>query len=104
MGVGMNNKRVLEYPVILKSEDRLIIIDIPDLNCITQAENIGEVMQMARDCIELMLMDMYEDGEDYPKPSNIEMLDYDIEKEIPVLVKINLNKMERDARKTRVKR
>lgn len=100
----MNNKRVLEYPVILKSEDRLIIIDIPDLNCITQAENIGEVMQMARDCIELMLMDMYEDGEDYPKPSNIEMLDYDIEKEIPVLVKINLNKMERDARKTRVKR
>ena len=100
----MNNKRVLEYPVILKSEDRLIIIDIPDLNCTTQAENIGEVIQMASDCIELMLMDMYEDGEDYPKPSKIEMLGYDIEKEIPVLVKINLNKVERATHKTRGER
>lgn len=100
----MNNKRVLEYPVILKSENRWIIIDIPDLNCTTQAENIGEVMQMASDCIELMLMDMYEDEEDYPKPSKIEMLDYDIEKEIPVLVKINLNKVERATHKTRGER
>lgn len=68
------------YPIILKRTDEGYYVVIPDFNIGTQGENVAEAMEMARDAIGLMGIDMEDDGIALPQPYSrvIEKEDGDI--------------------------
>ena len=66
----MNTKRA--YPVILKKDGDGYYVVIPDFNIGTQGKDIVEAIEMARDAIGLMGIDMQDDGEQLPEPFSCE--------------------------------
>ncbi|MBQ6409552.1 MAG: type II toxin-antitoxin system HicB family antitoxin [Butyrivibrio sp.] len=62
----MDRKRA--YPIILKQDDGGYYVVIPDFDIGTQGKTIVEAMEMARDAIGLMGIDMQDDGEELPDP------------------------------------
>lgn len=56
------------YPIILKRSDDGYYVQIPDFGCGTQGDSIVDAIEMARDCIGVMGIDMEDDGEDIPEP------------------------------------
>ena len=65
----MNRKDA--YPIILSPEDDGYIVYIPDFGMGTQGETIPEAMEMARDAIGLMGIDLEDDGKEIPKPYSV---------------------------------
>ena len=57
------------YPIILKPDDGGFYVEIPDFNIGTQGDTVAEAMEMARDAIGIMGIDMQDDGEAIPKPN-----------------------------------
>ena len=57
------------YPIILKRTDNGYYVVIPDFDIGTQGETIAESMEMARDAIGLMGIDMEDDGKKIPEPN-----------------------------------
>jgi predicted RNase H-like HicB family nuclease len=68
--------REVSYPVIfnIDSDDGFYLVEIPDLEIITQGVNQCEVFSMAYDAIGLICLDKLESGIDLPIPSNSETL------------------------------
>ena len=62
----MEKKRA--YPIILKKDDSGFYVVIPDFDIGTQGSSVVEAMEMARDAIGLMGIDMQDDGEQLPDP------------------------------------
>ena len=60
------------YPIILKKSDNGYYVIIPDFDIGTQGETIAESMEMARDAIGLMGIDMEDDGKKIPEPDSVE--------------------------------
>ena len=60
-------------------EKDFVIVFVPDFNINTQGKNIPDAIEMARDAIGLMGIDMQDDGKELPKVSNIA----DIQAEAP---------------------
>ncbi len=56
------------YPIILIKDDDGYYVEIPDFNSGTQGDSIAEAMEMARDAIGLMGIDMEDDGKTIPEP------------------------------------
>ena len=57
------------YPVFIsKTEDGWYYVRIPDFDTGTQGETIADSIEMARDAIGLMGIDMQDDGKEIPKP------------------------------------
>lgn len=56
------------YPIILKKSGDGYYVEIPDFESGTQGENIAEAMEMARDAIGLLGIDMEDDGKAIPLP------------------------------------
>lgn len=69
----MNRKDA--YPIILSPEDDGYIVYIPDFEVGTQGETIADAMEMARDAIGLMGIDLEDDGKEIPKPYSMTMTD-----------------------------
>ena len=61
------------YPIILKRTDDGYYVEIPDFNIGTQGESIPDAMEMARDAIGLMGIDMQDDGKIIPEPYGVEV-------------------------------
>ncbi len=60
------------YPIILsESKDGGFLVYVPDFNINTEGEDITDAMFMARDAIGLIGIDMQDDGEALPEPSNM---------------------------------
>lgn len=59
------------YPIILTQGKKYVIVYVPDFDINTQGENVAEAMEMARDAIGLMGIDMQDDGKILPKPTPI---------------------------------
>lgn len=57
------------YPIILKKTDNGYYVVIPDFDIGTQGETIAESMEMARDAIGLMGIDMEDEGKKIPEPN-----------------------------------
>ena len=57
------------YPIILIPEDVGYTVYIPDFDINTQGDDLAEAIEMARDAIGLMGIDMEDDGKILPKPS-----------------------------------
>lgn len=60
------------YPIVMTQGKEFIVVYIPDFNINTQGENIPDAIEMARDAIGIMGIDMMDDGETLPEPSSLE--------------------------------
>lgn len=61
------------YPIVLRRTDDGYYVSIPDFNIGTQGETIVEAIEMARDAIGLVGIDMEDDGKDIPDPNSVEI-------------------------------
>lgn len=59
------------YPIVMTQGKEYIVAFIPDFNINTQGKDIPETIEMARDAIGLMGIDMQDEGEALPEASNI---------------------------------
>lgn len=60
------------YPIILIPEEKGFTVFIPDFNINTQGDDLTEAIEMARDAIGLMGIDMEDDGKVIPTASSIQ--------------------------------
>lgn len=58
------------YPVIMTQGKNFIVVFVPDFNINTQGKDFTDAIEMARDAIGLMGIDMQDDGESLPKASS----------------------------------
>lgn len=59
------------YPIIMTQGKEFIVVYVPDFNINTQGKDFAEAIEMARDAIGLMGVDMQDDGEPLPGASGI---------------------------------
>lgn len=59
------------YPIVLIPEDKGFTVYIPDFDINTQGDNLTEAIEMARDAIGLMGIDMEDDGKSLPVASDV---------------------------------
>lgn len=68
----MNGKGA--YPIVLKRTAEGYYVEIPDFDIGTQGTSVVNAMEMARDAIGLMGIDMEDDGKDIPAPHTNEII------------------------------
>ena len=56
------------YPIVIKRTDNGYYVEIPDFEIATQGNSVADSMEMARDAIGLMGIDMEDDKKELPKP------------------------------------
>lgn len=59
------------YPVIMTQGKESIVVFVPDFNINTQGKDVPDAIEMARDAIGLMGIDMQDDGDALPEASSI---------------------------------
>ena len=57
------------YPVILTQAEDCILIEVPDLEILTQGKDLADAIEMARDAIGLTIITMQDKEQDVPMPS-----------------------------------
>ncbi len=77
------------YPIILTRGQKYIVVSIPDFDINTQGEDFADAMEMARDAIGLMGIDMQDDGKELPTPTPISELT--VENGVVTLVDIDFD-------------
>lgn len=76
------------YPVILTPEEKGFTVFIPDFNINTQGNDLTEAIEMARDAIGLMGIDMEDDKKAIPVASSVKSVKH-AENEIVSLVDVD---------------
>lgn len=59
------------YPVILTSVEKAVLVEVPDLQILTEGKDVLDAMAMARDAIALKVITKEDYGEEVPRASNI---------------------------------
>ena len=59
------------YPIVMTQGEQKIVVYVPDFSIGTEGDTYADAMEMARDAIGLVGIDMEDDGETLPVPSNI---------------------------------
>lgn len=77
------------YPVIMSKGAEHIIVFIPDFNINTQGSDYSEAIKMSRDAIGLMGIDMEDDNELIPTPSDISSVSKECESDVVTLVDVD---------------
>lgn len=57
------------YPVLFTKTETDILVEVPDLEILTEGKDMNDAIEMARDAIELTCVSMEDDGKEIPKPS-----------------------------------
>lgn len=65
------------YPVFFTITDTIILVEVPDLEILTEGKDMSDAIEMARDAIELKCVSLEDDGVEIPLPSKINSLDVD---------------------------
>lgn len=63
------------YPVFFTKVEDVILVEVPDLEIVTEGEDMSDAIEMARDAIELKCVSLEDDGVTIPQPSSLEQLD-----------------------------
>lgn len=58
------------YPAVFAKQKDGYTVYVPDMDIDTQGNNFAEAIEMARDAIGIMGIDMEDDNKEIPKPSN----------------------------------
>lgn len=69
----MKNKSV--YPVILTPADNIILVEVPDMEILTEGKDYQDAIEMARDAIGLVCINLQDENKPIPKPTTIEDID-----------------------------
>lgn len=83
------------YPIILKQGKNSIIVYIPDFDINTQGENIADAIEMARDAIGIIGIDMEDEKETLPEPATITEIRPESAKDIVTLVDVDFGEYRR---------
>ena len=59
------------YPIVMTQGKEFVVVFVPDFNINTQGKDVPDAIEMARDAIGLMGIDMQDDGEALPEASSI---------------------------------
>ena len=62
------------YPVFFTKTNDNVLVEVPDLDILTEGKNMNDAITMARDAIELKCVSMEDDKEEVPNPSDISEL------------------------------
>ena len=79
------------YPVVLSKGKDYIIVYIPDFNINTQGKTFAEAIEMARDAIGIMGIDMEDEKEPLPIPSDISQVEKECDNDIVSLVDVDFS-------------
>lgn len=63
------------YPIVLTQGEKFIVVYVPDFDINTQGTDYADAIEMARDAIGIIGIDMEDDGEDLPAPSPVSSVD-----------------------------
>ncbi len=77
------------YPIILTKGEEYIVVYIPDFNINTQGKDVADAIEMARDAIGLMGIDMEDDGETLPAGTELNKIKRTNENDIVTLVDVD---------------
>jgi len=59
------------YPIVLTSDEKWMLVYVPDFDINTEGRDLADAMEMARDAIGLMGITMEDDGKPLPAPSDL---------------------------------
>lgn len=62
------------YPVYFTKTNQCVLIEVPDLEILSEGKDMNDAIDMARDAIELKCVSMEDAKEVIPNPSDIRML------------------------------
>ncbi|MBO0461664.1 MULTISPECIES: type II toxin-antitoxin system HicB family antitoxin [Enterococcus] len=80
------------YPAIFEKDPVGYGIYFPDIEgAVTQSKDIIEGLEVASDALGIMLGDLVENNKPLPKPTNINDLSIDSEREFATLISVDLN-------------
>lgn len=77
------------YPIVLSRGKEHIIVFVPDFNINTQGKDIAEAIAMARDAIGLMGIDIQDEKEPLPVPSELCDIALENKEDIATLVDVD---------------
>lgn len=83
------------YPVVLSQGKELIVVYVPDFEINTQGVDIADAIEMARDAIGVIGIDMEDDGETLPKPSSFTEVKTNSAADIVTLVDVDFGEYRR---------
>jgi predicted RNase H-like HicB family nuclease len=83
------------YPIIMTQGQEYIVVYIPDFKINTQGSNIAEAIEMARDAIGIMGIDMEDENEALPEPSPLAAIMKENEMDIVSLVDVDFSEYRR---------
>ena len=59
------------YPIVMTQGKEFVVVFVPDFGINTQGKDIPDAIEMARDAIGLIGIDMQDDGESLPEASSV---------------------------------
>ncbi|MCM1192909.1 MAG: type II toxin-antitoxin system HicB family antitoxin [Butyrivibrio sp.] len=77
------------YPIILMQDTVGYVVYIPDFNINTEGDTLTEAIEMARDAIGIMGIDMEDEGETLPEPTAISSVKTESATDIVTLVDVD---------------
>lgn len=83
------------YPVILNFTEGGYVVYIPDFDINTQGDSVAEAIEMARDAIGLMGIDMEDENRKLPEPSEMSAVSKENDSDIVTLVDIDFTEYRR---------
>lgn len=83
------------YPVVFSKGESHIVAYVPDFNINTQGKDFAEAIEMARDAIGIMGIDMEDEKEALPIPSDISKAAKENESDIISLVDVDFSEYRR---------
>lgn len=63
------------YPTIFTETENAILVEVPDLEILTEGKDMQDAIEMARDAIGLTGISMQDHGEPIPEPTDFKSID-----------------------------
>ena len=83
------------YPVILSQGEKYIVAYVPDFEINTQGKDVADAIEMVRDAIGVVGIDMEDDGEFLPEPTAVSEIKVDSKADIVTLVDVDFGEYRR---------
>lgn len=83
------------YPIIMSKGAEHIVVFVPDFNINTQGVDYAEAMEMARDAIGIVGIDMEDEKEEIPRPSDVSAVSKEREDDVITLVDVDFTEYRR---------
>jgi len=83
------------YPIVLSEGKEHIIVYVPDFNINTQGKDMADAMEMARDAIGIIGIDMEDENESLPKPSILASITKENETDAIALIDVDFTEYRR---------